>query len=270
MSRNGTALITGASSGIGAAYADRLARRGYDLVLVARSADKLAALAARLMAEFGVTAEVLVADLSEREDIRRVEARLRADPAMSLLVNNAGMASSQRVLEADIDRLEQLIELNVVAVNRLAIAAAQTFVAKGGGGIINIASIAVLHPQRTNAPYSAMKAFVMNLTEELEKAVVPKGVKLQVVLPGATRTEFFNRIGVSIDSRFPPGMVMDPHDLVDAALAGFDAGELVTIPSLPDIADWNAFLAARLALEPGLSLSTPAARYATPATDRQA
>jgi hypothetical protein len=244
MAKPGTALITGASSGIGAAYADRLAKRGYDLVLVARSEERLKALAKQLTAETGVEVEVLTADLTLRANVRGIEQRLRSDASITLLVNNEGV-----------------IELNVISVHRLTIAAAQIFAARGRGGIINVSSIAALHPEQVNATYTATKAFVLNLTQGLHSEVAPKGVKVQVVLPGATRTQFFSRLGVSVDERFSPGKIMEATDLVDAALAGFDQGELVTIPSLPDVRDWNNFVAARLALGPNLSLSKPAARY---------
>jgi len=147
------------------------------------------------------------------------------------------------------------------------VAAAQVFAARGRGAIINLSSIAALHPERTNATYSASKAFLLNLTQSLHTEAAPKGVRLQVVLPGAIRTEFFNRIGMSIDSRFPSEMIMDATDLVDGALAGFDQGELVTIPSLPDMTDWETFVAARLALVPNVSHSKPAARYGLTKTE---
>lgn len=261
MTSLGTALITGASSGMGAVYADRLAKRGYDLIVVARNENRLNALANRLTAETGVKVDVLRADLTTRADLFRVEQRLRSDGSVILLVNNAGAGTLKPVLSEDIDRLEAVIELNVVAAHRLAIAAARAFAARGQGGIINLSSIAALHPEHTNATYSATKAFILNLTQALHTEAAPKGVRVQVVLPGATRTEFFERLGASIDSRFPPEMIMDATDLVDAALVGFDQGELVTIPSLPDVRDWERFVAARLALEPNLSRRKPAARY---------
>lgn len=258
--KKGKALVTGASSGIGATYADRLAQRGHDLVLVARDEKRLSDLAAKLMAQYGVAVDVLKADLTLRDDVRVVEKRLRDDAAIELLVNNAGIGPKGPLLADDIDYLETMIELNVVAVNRLAIAAAQTFAVRGKGAIINIASVVALVPERFNGTYNASKAFVLNLTQSIEAEVSGKGVKVQAVLPGLTRTEIFDRAGGSID-RLDPSMVMDVADLVDAALAGFDHGELVTIPSLPDAADWDAFSKARLVLSPNLSHDVPAARY---------
>jgi len=263
MAKAGRALITGASSGIGAAYADRLAKRGYDLVLVARSEERLKALAKQLAIEQSVSVDVMAADLTLRADVRMIEQRLHSDASINLLVNNAGVGTPKPVLADDVDALEAVVELNVIAVHRLAIAAEQAFAARGQGGIINVSSVAALHPQHVNATYTASKAFVLNLTQGLYRELAPKGVKVQVVLPGATRTQFFSRLGVAVDERFSADKIMEPEDLVDAALAGFDQGELVTIPSLPDLKDWNDLVAARHVLEPNLSLSKPAARYRT-------
>ena len=267
MERPGKALITGASSGIGTAYANRLARRGYDLVLVARNEEKLHAVARSVRKESSVEIHTLKADLTSRTDVRMVEQRLRSDTLFTLLVNNAGAGIPRPVLAQNIDELEAAIELNVIASHRLALAAAQAFVTRGRGGIINISSVAALHPEEVNATYSAAKAFVLNLTEGLHAELAPKGIRIQVVLPGATRTEFFSRLGVSIDERFLPDKVMEATDLVDAALAGFDQGELVTIPSLPYTTDWDKFIAARTALGPNLSHRNPAARYGLSKTE---
>lgn len=262
MSRSnlGTALVTGASSGIGATYADRLAKRGYDLLLVARDAVRLSALAERLTKETGVNVDVLPADLTERADVRVIEQRLRDDRAISLLVNNAGVGPRGKLLADDVDYLDRMIELNVIAVNRLAVAAAQVFAARGRGAIVNIASVVAYAPEQFNGTYSASKAFVLNLTQAIHAETAEKSVKIQAVLPGLTRTEIFERAGVSTD-RFPPSMVMDVTDMVDAALAGLDHGELITIPSLPNDQDLAAVTAARLALGPNLSHDKPAARY---------
>lgn len=256
----GTALVTGASSGIGATYADRLAKRGYDLVLVARDHGRLAALADRLSKEHGIAADILPADLSLRDDVRRVEERLRGDAAITLLVNNAGIGPKGPLLADDIDYLDRMIDLNVTAVNRLAVAAAQAFVARKQGAIINIASAVAIVPELFNGTYSGTKTFVLGLTQSLALELDGKGVRIQAVLPGLTRTEIFDRVGGSFD-HLDPNMVMDVGDLVDAALAGYDQGELVTIPSLADKAAWDALDARRLELRPSISLSRPADRY---------
>ncbi|SFD35738.1 hypothetical protein SAMN05428997_12587 [Bosea sp. CRIB-10] len=256
----GTALITGASTGIGAVYADRLARRGYDLVLVARDEARLGALAERLRSETGRKVEWFKADLTAKADLAQVEQRLREDKSLTLLVNNAGMSVSGTLVEGDIDRFQTMLELNVIAPTRLAAAAARNFVTRKTGAIVNIASVLALAPEMFNGSYSGTKAYVLNLSLSLQKELAPAGVKVQAVLPGATRTEIWARAGVDVDG-FPPEMIMEVDDMVDAALAGFDQGEFVTIPSLPDAADFERYTAARLALGPNLSRNRPAERY---------
>lgn len=260
-STSGTALVTGASAGIGATYADRLARRGHDLVLVARDAARLSALAETLKAQYGVAVDVLRADLSVAADLRLVEKRLREDAAITLLVNNAGIGPKGALLADDIDYLDTMIALNVTAANRLAVAAAQAFSARGKGTIVNIASAVAIIPELFNGTYSGSKAFVLAFTQALARELDGTGVRLQAVLPGLTRTEIFDRAGGSIDA-LDQSRVMDVSDLVDAALAGLDQGELVTIPSLPEKADWEKLEAARFALGPNISRNKPAARYA--------
>jgi short-subunit dehydrogenase len=261
----GTALITGASSGIGAVYADRLARRGYDLILVARNRGRLESLAERLVRETGRHIEILVADLTATPDLRRVEERLRNDSAISLLVNNAGLGATAPLLDSDPDQIDTMIQLNVVALTRLTRAVAPGFVARGGGTLINIASIAALSPEVLNGSYSGTKAYVVSFSQSLHHELGSKGVQVQAVLPGAISTEFWEIAGVPV-AHLPTEIVMSADDLVDAALAGLDAKELITIPSLPDVADWQRFDAARLALAPNLSRTKPAARYTSSAT----
>ncbi|MBB1598536.1 SDR family oxidoreductase [Variovorax sp. UMC13] len=256
----GKALITGASSGIGAVYADRLARRGHPLVLVARDARRLAELAARMKAAHGVEAEVLVADLTQTADLRRVEARLESDAGISLLVNNAGVGATAPLVQSTPESLDAMLLLNVLALTRLTRAAVPGFVARGRGAVINIASIVALAPELLNGVYSGSKAFVVNLSQSLHHEVGDKGVQVQAVLPGATHTDFWRIAGVPVE-HLPEGIVMSAEDMVDAALVGFDRRELITIPSLPDVADWERADAARRALGPNLSRPTPAERY---------
>lgn len=256
----GTALVTGASTGIGATYADRLARRGYDLLLVARDAGRLEALAERLGAEHGIQVEVLPADLISKADVLKVEQCLRDDSTITLLVNNAGVAMNGPLVSADLDQAEAMIQLNVVTLTRLAAAAAANFSAAGRGSIINLGSVVALAPEMFNAVYSATKAYVLSLTQTLAGELRETGVQLQAVLPGVTRTEIWQRSGADA-SALPPSMIMEVGEMVDAALAGFDQRELVTIPSLPDAEDWDAFVKARAALRPNLSHNQAAARY---------
>lgn len=256
----GAALITGASSGIGATYAERLARRGHDLVLVARDEARLRDLAARLRSEHGVTVSVLRADLTQGPDVKAVARRLTDDAAIALFVNNAGIAPATPLLASDPDTLDTVVALNVAAASRLAVAAAQAFAARGRGQIVNIASALAVAPELFNGVYSGTKAFVLALSQSLAVELAGKGVQVQAVLPGFTRTEIFDRAGADF-SGVDPERIMEVGELVDAALAGLDRGELVTIPSLADPHLWEAADAARKALGPGLSNRHPAARY---------
>ncbi len=255
-----TALITGASSGIGAVYADRLAKRGYDLILTARDATRLAALAERLRGETGRQVDVLAADLGDPEGVAKVEAWLKADPAITMLVNNAGMSHRSDLLDDDIAELERVIALNITAPTRLAGAAARAFAARGRGTIVNISSVLAVAPERSQSVYSGSKAYVLNVSLKLGMMLKDKGVHVQAVLPGATRTEIWQRSGRDVDA-FPPEIVMAVDDLVDAALVGLDRGETVTIPPLADAAQWEAYEAARLTMLPNLSRRDVAARY---------
>ncbi|MCY1343234.1 3-oxoacyl-[acyl-carrier-protein] reductase [compost metagenome] len=256
----GTALITGASSGIGATYAKRLARRGYDLLLVARDQQRLDALAKALAEETGVQVAVLRADLTEEADLAVVEQRLRDDAAITLLVNNAGVALNGSLSEAAAGQIATLVNLNILALTRLSVAAAASFGARGEGAIINIGSVVALIPEMFNAVYSASKAYVLSLSQTMRHELGPLGVQVQAVLPGITRTEIWERTGID-EANLAPEMIMEVGDLVDAALVGFDLGEAVTIPSLPAVGDWEQFIAARGRLAPNLSHSRPAERY---------
>ena len=256
----GTALITGASSGIGAIYADRLARRGYDLVLVARNRARLDTLARRLRQATGRSVEVVAADLNKNADLALVEAKLRTDARITMLVNNAGFGATSPLLDSDVEKMDEMIGLNVRALMRLTYAAVPGLVARGNGAIINIASIAAIAPEVLNGVYGASKAFVLAFTKSLQHELTDKGIRVQAVLPGATATDFWTIAGTPVE-HLPSQWVMSADDLVDAALSGFDLGETVTLPSLSESADWDAFEANRLALGPKVSRSAPAQRY---------
>jgi len=261
------AMITGASSGIGAVYADRLAGRGYDLILVARDLERLRASANALSQKHAVAATPFSADLGKPEDLERVADRLREDNDVSFLVNSAGVAPSGTVLgslDADLDRT---VFLSVNVLHTLTVAAAKAFSARGGGGIVNLASVVALMPEKFNGSYSAAKSFVFTLTQSLASELDTKDVRIQAVMPGFTRTEIFERAGVD-SSGIPSGMMMDAGQMVDAALAGFDMGEVVTIPSLNDDGLWVTFERARHELAPYLSLDKPGSRY-TPQTAQE-
>jgi short-subunit dehydrogenase len=253
----GTALVTGATSGIGEVYADRLAGRGYDLVLVGRNAEKLDILAADLAAHHNVVATALVADLGEAAGLARVESRLETDPSITLLVNSAGLFNAGPLSAGNLDDLTSMLTVNVVALTRLASVAAKAFAARQRGVIVNLASAMAFIDNPIAAAYAASKAYVLNLSLSLDLDVKPQGVQVQAVLPGYTRTPM-----IGGGAGLPDEFVMDVDALVDAALAGLDAGELVTIPSLESPALYESWYNERLALQPHLSLSKPAARYA--------
>ncbi|MBU9290703.1 SDR family oxidoreductase [Burkholderia multivorans] len=257
----GTAVVTGASSGIGAIYADRLARRGYDLILVARSRARLDALAQRITSDTRRSVEVIEADLNDRAALAAVEAKLKQDASITLLVNNAGIGTHTPLLESDVDAMTRMIDLNVTALTRLTYAAVPGFVARGHGAVINIASIVALSPETLNGVYGGSKAFVLAFTQSLHHELADKGVQVQAVLPGATATDFWQTGGLPIE-HLPKSIVMSASDMVDAALVGFERRERVTIPSLHAGEAWDAYEAARRAMAPHLSSNTPAPRYA--------
>lgn len=256
----GVALITGASSGMGAVYADRLARRGHDLILVARDAGKLQTLAETIVAATGRRVEVVAADLRRPGDVETVAARLRTDPAITVLVNNAGVGSSTPLLDTDVDAMGRMITLNVEALTRLTYAAAPAFVGRGGGTIVNMASIVAIGPEILNGVYGGTKAFVVAFTQSLHHELAARGLRVQAVCPGAVGTGFWALAGTPLE-QLPPDIVMNPEDAVDAALAGLDQGEIVTLPALADLSAWQAYEDARQALIPIISRTRPAARY---------
>jgi hypothetical protein len=254
--------VTGASAGIGAIYADRLAWRGYDLIVVDRRADRLQSLADQLAAKTGRNVETVAADLGDRASSKRVEAILRSDARISLLINNAGTAAITPLLNTDVEQMSELVAINIDALVRLTYAAVPGFVERGGGTIINIASAVAIAPETLNGVYGASKAFVLAFSQSLKHELTDKGVRVQVVLPGATATEIWANSGLPVEN-LPKEKVMQADAMVDSALVGLDQGEFMTSPSLPDLADWEAFEVARKALGQNLSRSEPAARYRT-------
>lgn len=258
-STKGAALVTGASTGIGAIYADRLAKRGYDLILVARNEDRLKAAAQHLQAETGVKVTALVADLGNHADLAKVEAVLRDDPNITMLVNNVGVGSVASILQANVDKMEAMIDVNITALTRLTYAAAPAFVARGKGAIINISSAVAIAVENLNGVYSASKSYVLSFGHSLQKDLAEKGVRIQTVLPAATATEFWDVAGYAPQKT--SDTTMRAEDLVDAALAGFDAGELVTIPALHDAKAWTQWEQERRDMASKFRNPKPAPRY---------
>lgn len=255
----GVAVVTGASSGIGAVYADRLAKRGYDLILVARNDKRLKAVASRIESETGRSVRVFPADLADKASLSKVEALLRDDNSITMLVNNAGIGSVASILQADVETIDEMIRLNITALTRLTYAAAPAFVARGSGTIINIASVVGIAAEMLNGVYSASKAYVISLGHSLQKDLAHKGVRIQTVLPGATATEFWDVAGYAAQKTAP--ITMSAEDCVDAALAGLDSGELVTIPGLHDGDAWSRWEADRRELSKKFGNAKPAQRY---------
>lgn len=258
-STKGTALITGASAGIGAIYADRLAKRGYDLILVARNQDRLNTLARRLTAETGRSVETVAADLNDKAALAKIEGILRDNSSITMLVNNAGIGSVASILNGDVDTMESMINLNITALTRLTYAVAPVFASKGAGTIINISSVVGIAVELLNGVYSASKSYVLSFGHTLQRDLADKGVRVQTVLPAATATEFWDVAGYAKQKDAASTMTAD--DLVDAALAGLDQGELVTIPTLHDGEGWTQWEAARRALTPHFANAKAAPRY---------
>lgn len=253
-------LITGASTGIGAVYAERFARRGHDLVLVARDQAKLEQLAARLRQETGVSVDVLPADLTRADDLASVEARLRDDARIGTLINNAGIAQSGAFSEQSAASVDSLIALNISALTRLSAAVTPRFLQAGEGAIVNISSVVGLAPEFLMSVYGATKAFVLFLSQGMSLELAPKGIYVQAVLPAGTYTEIWARAGIDITNA--PEM-MEVGEMVDAALVGFDRRERVTIPPLHNAARWDALDGARQALLSDIKQDEAAARYKT-------
>lgn len=224
----GTALVTGATAGIGLEFARQLAARGHDLVLNARDAARLEQVATDLRAAHGVDVEVLPADLADRDQLATVEARV-ADPdrPVELLVNNAGFGLKQRFLDNPVEAEQEMLDVLVTAVLRLSHAGLGAMAARGHGGIINVSSVAAFLPRGT---YSAAKAWVNKFGEWASTEYAPRGVRVTTLCPGFTRTEFHQRIDVERGDGF---MWLHPDFVVSRALADFDAGRTFSVPGAP-------------------------------------
>lgn len=229
-----SALVTGASSGIGLAFAERLAGDGYDLIVVARRGDRLQRLAERLHQTHGTQVEVVVADLTQSADLRAVEQAIARDHGLELLVNNAGVIDPTPCAQLDANMAEAVIHLHVVALMRLTQAALPGMLARGRGAIINLASIGAFfaHPEPWQTTYCATKAYVVTFTQGLHEEVRGTGVRVQALCPGLVPTEIFARAG--IDEGFSAPFVMTPEAVVDASLAGLQLGEVICMPDLDD------------------------------------
>ncbi|MDA9442597.1 hypothetical protein XH98_26555 [Bradyrhizobium sp. CCBAU 51745] len=258
-----TAIVTGASTGIGSVYASKLARRGYDLIMVARNAERLEANALRIRQETGQNAEVIVADLAKSFEVSKLADRIADDASIAFLVNNAGISLQGGMLQNSLPDAETLIAVNITAPTLLSIAAARAFAKRGGGGIVNISSVTAFAPEMFDGAYSGSKNYLINLTISLAGKTRDAGIRVQAALPGPTDTEMWAR-GQVPESVIPRSMIMNPEDLVTAALVGFDRGEILTLPTVADESVWAAFEAARQGMRTSLAAGRPAPRYLQP------
>jgi uncharacterized protein len=224
------AVVTGASSGIGAAFAARLGRDSYDLILVARNRARLEEQARHLRADHGVDVEVLTADLTDPTELGVVE-KVVEDAQLDLLVNNAGFGTAGAFAELDAAKEEEEIRLNVLALVRLTRMALPAMLARNRGAIINVSSMAGLQAAPYNATYGATKAFVNSFTEALSEEVRGTEVRVQALCPGFTRTEFQDRAGIDVSS-IPSFAWMTAESVVDASLSALRRGDVVCIPGL--------------------------------------
>ena len=260
MNTQGIAVVTGASSGIGKVYADRFAKRGYDVLLVARRKDRLNELSKELQQKYGVKVDTLVADLTKKEDLEKVSTTIASNDKITVLVNNAGVAVVGPSAQIPIDNLDSQLDLNVRSVTHLSQAILPGFIKRNSGTLINIASVVAFFTLPISSSYSASKAHVLLYTMGLCDELANTGVRVQAVLPASTSTEIWDISGVGLHN-LNPETVMTAENLVDAALAGLDQGETVTLPSVEDYSLWEAFDGARLKLAQATQTKRPASRY---------
>ncbi|MDR3615957.1 MAG: SDR family oxidoreductase [Candidatus Obscuribacterales bacterium] len=256
----GIAVVTGSSAGIGKVYADRLARRGYDLILIARRKDRLEELAQQLQRKYGVTVEVISADLAKEEDLKNVGEVLSNNSRITLLVNNAGTAEMKPSAQIPFDVIEQQMKVNAKAVSYLSLALLPAFLKRNSGTLINIGSVLSFFALPFSTSYSATKAHVMLFTIGLRDELADTGIRVQLVLPASTDTEIWDVAGIGVHA-LDPQSVMSAEDCVDAALSGLDQGETVTLPSVEDVSLWQEFDAVRIRMMNASQTGKPASRY---------
>ena len=257
-----TAVVTGASSGIGEVYADRLAARGYNLLLVARRTDRLRAISEDLTSRHGIRAEFFVADLASTDGLNATAQKIAADASITFLVNNAGVSQVGNLSDVSPETLAKMVALNITAVTRLTMAVLPGFKERGSGTIVNIGSGVGFAPLAFVPVYGPTKAYVLNFTQVLQQQLAGTGIRVQLVTPAVTVSEGWDNVGIPM-STLDPATIMSTEDCVDAALSGLDAGELITIPSLDDGDLLRRFETASEALfKAMMSTGQPAHRYA--------
>lgn len=260
----GTAVVTGASAGIGKVYAERLAARGYDLILVARRENLLLTHATNLRNRYGCAVQTLTADLSQSNDLDRITTVLESDHNISMLINNAGTSTLGSSVDIRSSLRKEMIDVNIVALTELALAVVPGFMQRDAGTLVNIGSVLGFHSLPISSIYSGTKGYVLNLTRGLQDELAAAHVYVQLVLPAATATDLWEISGVPL-SALDPQHVMTVERCVDAALAGMDRRELITMPSVEDESLFNAYDATRVSLFGASQSGTPASRYSVDA-----
>ncbi len=255
MSVNRTAVITGASSGIGREYAEQLAKRGYDLVLVARRADRLAEAASQIQAAFGVEVTSVPADLSKEADVQRVVEVIRTQPSVALLVNNAGVMRMGPALDASPQQVDALLRVNIDALVHLSLAALTRFKAEDRGTLVNVGSVLGFAGYPGTSVYSATKAFVLSFTQGLQAEHAGGNVKIQLVAPAGVATEGWD--SSTVDS----SIIMSAQDCVTASLKSLDMGEQIALPSVENLDLLTSYVASSQTLMGSAQSGTPASRY---------
>lgn len=256
----GTAVVTGASSGLGEVFAERLAKRGYDLKLIARRKDKLDVLAEKLESKYGIKVTNLVADLGLDTDLEKVAEELRNDKSITLLINNAGTSTLTSVTKTSVMKQKEMVNVNITALMLLSNAILPQFLEKNEGTLINIASVLGFYSLPISAVYSGTKGFVIQYTKGLQEEVKGTNIHIQLVNPATTATELWEVGGVPL-SALEQSTIMTSENCVDAILSGLDKGELITHPSVNDQNLIDVYEEARIKLLQGSQSGQPAERY---------
>ncbi len=257
----GMAVVTGASAGIGKVYAERLAKKGYDLFLVARRADRLEAIAKDLSQQYGVQVKTQAADLCDASQLEAVAKAISGNDQISLLVNNAGTSFVGPLDSATVDQLNTLININVIALTRLAMAVLPGFKSRNHGALVNVGSVVGFDGYPYTPIYGATKAYVQNLSRALQAELAGTEVVVQLVAPAATVSEIWDVQGFPL-SNIDPQVVMSTEDMVDAALVGLERKEKITAPSVQDEAAVSKYFDAGSALfAASQQTGKPAPRY---------
>ncbi|HEY0299535.1 MAG TPA: SDR family oxidoreductase [Arachidicoccus sp.] len=257
----GTAVITGASSGLGKVFADRLAKQGYDLKIIARRGDRLETIAGEITAKYGVQVQNIVADLRSASELQKVVDNLSNDATITLLVNNAGTATLAKITDTSIEKQLEMINVNITAIAILTNTVLPIFKKNNRGTFINIASVLGIHSLEFSSVYSGTKAFVVNYTRGLQQELKDTNIKAQIVLPATTATEIWEIGGVPL-SALKPATIMTSEDCVDATLKALELGEQFTLPSADDQHLIDEYENARLKLfASATQTGKPASRY---------